>query len=193
MDGVTIRILFEPERLVEKRGRRRASLDRAEILAAHELQVPIALGLVIENLWSSWIDDFIHPGRIHEHDSQLGRSGIFFKTALLEPDPSVPLQTIGIVVDGGRVSKRSPQIMEISAKGELGCGGVAFYAAVPHCGATYEHGHDCELLEPHKKRPPRRAGAVHEQILLARVASFRGCPCRHRVLLSRWPHRTTMD
>src|SRR5262249_20425533 len=116
VERVTIRILLEPERLVEKRRRRRASLDRAEVLAAHELQVPIALGLVIENLWSSGIDDPIDPGRIHEHDSQLGCSCIFFKTALLEPDPSVPLQTIGIVVDGGRVSKCSPQIMEIRAK-----------------------------------------------------------------------------
>src|SRR5262249_37235826 len=49
VERVTIRILLEPERLVEQRRRRLASLDRAEVLAAHELQVPIALGLVIEN------------------------------------------------------------------------------------------------------------------------------------------------
>src|SRR5262249_60145448 len=67
VERVTIRILLEPERLVEKRRRRRARLDRAEVLAAHELQVPVALGLVVENLWSSGIDDSIDPGAIHEH------------------------------------------------------------------------------------------------------------------------------
>ena len=78
-------------------------------IAAHKLQVPIALWLVIEKLWLSWIDDSIDPGRVHEHDSQLGRSCIFFKTGLLELDHTVPLQTIGIMVDSGRVSKCSPQ------------------------------------------------------------------------------------
>src|SRR5262249_38384274 len=72
VECVTIRILLEPERSVEKRRRRRARLDRAEVLAAHELQGAIALGLVIENLWSSGIDDSIDPGRLHEHNSQLG-------------------------------------------------------------------------------------------------------------------------
>ena len=108
MERVAIRILLEPERLVEKRRRRRASLDRAEVLAAHEPQSPIALGLVIENLWSSRIDDSIDPGRIHEHDSQPGRSCIFFKASLLKPDPSVRLQTIGVMEDTALLGEPVP-------------------------------------------------------------------------------------
>jgi hypothetical protein len=45
------------------------------------------------------------------------------------------------VVDGGRVSKCSPQIMEIGAKRQRR-GRVVLYAAVPHCGATHEHRDD---------------------------------------------------
>src|SRR5262245_22318813 len=44
VERVTIRVLLEPERLVEKRRRRRACLDWAEVLAAYELQVPPRFG-----------------------------------------------------------------------------------------------------------------------------------------------------
>jgi len=137
VERVAIRILLEPERLVESVGGLAHASTGQKYSPPMSFKSP-SLGLVIENFWSSWIYDSIDPGRIHEHDSQLGCPCIFFKTALLKSDPSVPLQPIDIVVERGRASKCSPQIIEIRAKRQLGCGGLVLDAAVPHSGATHE-------------------------------------------------------
>jgi hypothetical protein len=42
-------------------------------------------------------------------------------------------------------------------------------------------------------QPASESVELRDAWLLASVADFRRCRCGHRVLLSRWPHRTTAD
>src|SRR5688572_23380626 len=158
---MTIRIGLEPECLAEERRRRGTSLDRAEVLAAHQPQAPIGSRLVIEDLWLIFVDDSVDDGRPQVHESQLHRSFIFFEAGILERDESVRRQIIGIAVDARDPPEGSPQPPELVAiavavavavaivvmERELGGGGdgIVLYTSASHHRETDDYRDNREL------------------------------------------------